>query len=152
MKFTKEHYKEYKKDWRKNRLEKDKINKKEYYKKNKEKIKQYQKEYRGNNKEKIKEWKQKTQDYRKEYKKNYYKLKAKFVLDYKKDKCCAICGYKEHTEILQFHHTNKDKSFDIGSAIGNKKDEIIKKEMDKCILLCPNCHDWIHYSKIDIKK
>jgi hypothetical protein len=151
MAFTKEHYEEYKRNWRKNRLEKDKQMRKEYYQENKDKIKQYQKEYRKNNKEKIKKWRQKTKTQRKEYKKNYYQLKANFVLEYKKDKKCINCGYKEHPEILQFHHTKGDKSFSVGSGIGNKKNETIKKEMDKCILLCPNCHFLLHFKKEDKK-
>jgi hypothetical protein len=74
------------------------------------------------------------------------------VLDYKKDKCCVNCGYKEHTEILQFHHNKRDKSFSVGSGIGNKKNETIKVEMDKCVLLCPNCHFLLHAHKKGLNK
>ena len=114
---------------------------------NKEEVRQRVKEWREKNPEKVKLWKEKNKEKIKEKKKKYYSLKAQFVLDYKKNKSCSNCGWNEHTEILQFHHTKGDKSFSVGSAIGNKKNEIIKKEMDKCVLLCPNCHFLLHYKK-----
>lgn len=85
-----------------------------------------------------------------EYKKKRVEQKNKerkpfmeFILNQKKDKCCAICGYKEHTEILEFHHKNKEeKSFEI-SKTKHKSEDLIK-EIAKCILLCPNCHRWEH--------
>ena len=67
-----------------------------------------------------------------------------FKMNYKKDKCCALCGYKEHTEILHFHHNKGNKSFDISDK-NQVNNEILKKEIEKCILLCPNCHAWIHF-------
>lgn len=74
---------------------------------------------------------------------NIWRKKQKQKLDdYKKDKCCLICGYKEHTEILQFHHI-KDKVVKIGH-VNWSADALIKKEIPKCILLCPNCHMWLH--------
>lgn len=69
------------------------------------------------------------------------------ILIYKKDKGCSICGYKEYPEILQFHHKDrKQKSFTIGKKFG-KNIEVIKREMEKCILLCPNCHAWLHFKE-----
>jgi len=56
---------------------------------------------------------------------------------------CAICGYNKCTLALQFHHVNpKDKKFNIiMKQMYNK--EIIS-ELNKCILLCANCHLEIH--------
>ena len=31
-----------------------------------------------------------------------------FIRNYKKDKRCEICGYNKYTEILDFHHKNKE--------------------------------------------
>ena len=127
--------------------EENKMTKEQYYQKNKDKIILYQKSYRQKNPEKIKAYLEKNKEKIKESKKNYYQQKAQFVLNYKKDKGCSKCGWKEHPEILQFHHTQGDKSFSVGSAVGNKKNEIIKAEMDKCILLCPNCHFLLHFKE-----
>jgi len=72
-----------------------------------------------------------------------------FVLNYKKDKCCFICSWNEHTEILQFHHVNpKDKSRMINYLVNHSSSlKTLREEIDKCILLCPNCHLWHTYKE-----
>lgn len=66
------------------------------------------------------------------------------AIDYKGGKC-SICGYDKCKEALDFHHINPDeKEF----SISDKRDfkiEKIKLELDKCILLCRNCHAELHY-------
>jgi DNA-binding CsgD family transcriptional regulator len=64
------------------------------------------------------------------------------LLEYKGGKC-IVCGYNKSNYALQFHHLDKDKKdFTIGSR--NYSLEIMKKEADKCILVCANCHFEIH--------
>jgi len=69
-----------------------------------------------------------------------------FVRGYKKDKGCEICGYKKYTEILEFHHRGKEnKNKTVNTLMKTLKNlNTIKKEMDKCRLLCPNCHRELH--------
>lgn len=53
---------------------------------------------------------------------------------------CVHCGYKKSNRALEFHHTNpKEKDFTIGSGY-IKSWEKMQLELDKCILLCRNCH------------
>jgi len=67
---------------------------------------------------------------------------------------CQECQWGVHPEILQFHHLkNEDKKFMISQAhskyaskISDDLHELIE-EIDKCILLCPNCHQWMHYAE-----
>lgn len=56
---------------------------------------------------------------------------------------------REHPEILNFHHLDpKTKEFGFSSVeIGNLSMKRIQAEIDKCILLCPNCHQWLHYQE-----
>lgn len=76
-------------------------------------------------------------------KRNARKRIKEITLELKKEGC-SICGYKEHTEILQFHHTNYViKKFAISECNDMRK---LKRELAKCILVCPNCHVWIHYN------
>lgn len=73
------------------------------------------------------------------------KIKEELVA-YKGGKC-EICGYDKCIDALTFHHINpEEKSFGISN--GNIKNlSALKKEADKCILLCANCHAEIHYKK-----
>ena len=85
-------------------------------------------------------------------KKNYYsfnsarrKLKQKLV-EYKGGKC-EICGYDKCIDALEFHHLNpSEKEFTICSG-DYKSFEKAKKEADKCILVCANCHREIHFQE-----
>jgi hypothetical protein len=58
---------------------------------------------------------------------------------------CILCGYKKCQRALSFHHVNpKEKEFDLSSRGLTRSWERIKKEIDKCVLLCANCHMEIH--------
>lgn len=56
---------------------------------------------------------------------------------------CSICGYNKCQKALDFHHLNPlEKDFNISG--GTRSFESIKKELDKCVLVCSNCHTEIH--------
>jgi hypothetical protein len=61
---------------------------------------------------------------------------------------CSICGYSKSLNALHFHHKDTNqKKFNITSAIwGTIKasDEEIRLEINKCSLVCANCHAEIH--------
>ena len=58
---------------------------------------------------------------------------------------CAICDYNKSQRALSFHHLNpKEKDFDLSSRGLTRSWERIKKEIDKCVLLCANCHMEVH--------
>ena len=69
-----------------------------------------------------------------------------FIKDYKKIHKCRKCGYNKHPELLVFHHKNKEeKNKGINILMKTLQNlDIIKKEIRKCILVCPNCHAEIH--------
>ena len=53
---------------------------------------------------------------------------------------CVRCGYNEHPAALQFHHTDSStKEFNIGQ-VANRAWDIIETELNKCELICANCH------------
>lgn len=57
---------------------------------------------------------------------------------------CSVCGYNKCLKSLQFHHTIPgEKDFNISGVSWGKFEEI-RKELDKCILVCANCHGEIH--------
>jgi hypothetical protein len=57
---------------------------------------------------------------------------------------CSICSYKKNLAALELHHLNpQTKDFEI-SYYSSKKWEDLVVELNKCILICSNCHKEIH--------
>jgi predicted transcriptional regulator len=71
--------------------------------------------------------------------------KKKQLVEYKGGKC-EICGYNKCIAALEFHHVDKlKKDFTISS--NSQSFEKLKKEVDKYLLVCSNCHKEIHYNE-----
>jgi hypothetical protein len=76
---------------------------------------------------------------------NRVKLLKEKCIEYKGG-CCEICHYNKCISSLDFHHLDPTKKeFSISTKKCNAFGEEIKKELDKCILLCSNCHREEHY-------
>jgi len=57
---------------------------------------------------------------------------------------CERCGYHKYHGSLAFHHvdpSSKDPNF---NSMNLWKWDRIKEEIDKCMLLCTNCHQELH--------
>ncbi len=52
---------------------------------------------------------------------------------------CQVCGYDKYPGALDLHHL-RDKKFGIGDKGYTRSWEKIKEELDKCLLVCSNCH------------
>lgn len=77
------------------------------------------------------------------------KLKQKY-LDYKGNFCLHCKGHF-HPASYDFHHIDPaQKDFAISASIGIPW-RIIKSELDKCILLCANCHRKHHAEQNEMK-
>jgi hypothetical protein len=65
---------------------------------------------------------------------------------------CNRCGWSGHISGFDFHHTDpNEKEFNPSAVnLANKSWEIVKKELDKCELLCALCHREEHsnYDKL----
>ncbi|MCA9354299.1 MAG: hypothetical protein KC877_02140 [Candidatus Kaiserbacteria bacterium] len=58
---------------------------------------------------------------------------------------CQICGYKKCINALSFHHKDpSQKDFGLSARGTTRSWEKMKTEIDKCILVCANCHAEIH--------
>lgn len=67
------------------------------------------------------------------------KIKLKCV-EYKGGRC-ERCGYNKCISVLEFHHRDPDeKDFGIARSGHTRSFEKIKPELDKCEILCANCH------------
>ena len=72
---------------------------------------------------------------------NSRKLKRKMV-ELKGD-CCSACGGKFPDVVYDFHHVDPStKDFSIAKSRNFEK---IKKELEKCVMLCSNCHRIEHF-------
>ena len=80
--------------------------------------------------------------------KKYKKASLKFINRYKNFYGCKFCGEKNFI-CLDFHHINKKnkRSFKLLRKYPLKH---IKEEIKKCIILCRNCHNKLHYEERNI--
>lgn len=71
------------------------------------------------------------------------RVKARAIA-YKGGKCIN-CGYNKSVRALNFHHLDAStKSFSISMQGMCKAWATVKAELDKCVLLCSNCHMEVH--------
>lgn len=75
----------------------------------------------------------------------YRKAKQKAVAY--KGGVCADCGGEFHQAVFDFHHLNPTEK-DLGPASALLlKWEKAKAELDKCVMLCANCHRLRHHAE-----
>lgn len=68
----------------------------------------------------------------------------KKAIEYKGGKC-QLCGYDKYEGAMDFHHLDPNKKDFAISAKGiTRAWEKVKEELDKCVLLCANCHRETH--------
>jgi len=75
-----------------------------------------------------------------------------WIKEYKSNLKCEQCG-ENHPAVLDFHHIDPNqKDFSIGNALhssmGKKK---ILNEINKCKILCSNCHRKLHWEEKQTK-
>ena len=141
---NKEKRREYDKKYRELNKEKKRDQNIKWREENKEKIRERRKEgdkrYREENKEKIREkrleYYQLNNEKIRKHQREYIKEKRAICLEYLGGKCVK-CGA---TERLEFDHIKREgKKYSIARKLTYKFDNI-KEELDKCQLLCVDCH------------
>jgi predicted transcriptional regulator len=73
-----------------------------------------------------------------------YRSKKLKAIEYKGGKC-QKCGYDKCPGSLQFHHRNPSEKNANWKYVRSWSFDKIKKELDKCDLLCANCHGEVHW-------
>lgn len=121
--------------WRKLNPEKAKENQRKNDQKRKG-IKRYNPETRQKwykNKITNADWKEKRNN-----QSNIRRIKIQeFLREYKLSKGCIDCGYRKHHVALDFDHIKGNKEINVCNA---KSIEQAKREIDKCEVVCSNCH------------
>lgn len=90
----------------------------------------------------LEEWKDKGKYVRSSMRKRSYWAKEKV------NRGCKRCGYDENSAALEWHHSNsKEKKQSVSRMINHNRDnKDIRKEVEKCVVLCSNCHNIETYS------
>jgi hypothetical protein len=58
---------------------------------------------------------------------------------------CVRCGYDRCADALEFHHRDSsEKDFGISHRGYTRSWDKIREEIEKCELLCANCHREVH--------
>lgn len=112
--------------------------------------------------EKSQEWEEENKEARKKYKAEWHqknkerrnkkqaeerKQRRVVFNEYKKTLKCKECGFS-HPAALDFHHRNPDeKEYTISQMIVDKPFEYLLEEIEKCDVLCANCHRILHYEE-----
>lgn len=76
--------------------------------------------------------------------KKYGRNRARYLTQYYTDLaggCCQRCKYNKSVCALDFHHVNSNEKDSIAQTVLTTNDhEKIYAELNKCVLLCSNCH------------
>lgn len=74
----------------------------------------------------------------------------RWYVEYKSNLTCSVCE-ENHPATLEFHHKDPStKIMEIGTMVSSvpkfSKEKIIS-EMDKCLVICSNCHKKLHWNE-----
>ena len=76
------------------------------------------------------------------------KVKA---VNYKGNRCYC-CNNTYSISVYDFHHLNPtEKDFSLGDKTSTVRWDRVKEEIDKCVLVCANCHRMIHSGEIEFE-
>ncbi len=87
-----------------------------------------------------------------QYKRNNNELLKEQCLEYLGGKSCAICSTMSLPICCyDFHHKIGAKEENISQMIQRKRilDQELKNELDKCAVVCSNCHRMITHGLVD---
>lgn len=109
---------------------------------NREKAREYNRQYH------LKNWAKRKASHLKWKRKRRLQL-ALWLRNYKKSLSCVRCK-EYHPACLDFHHQDRNKK---DASVSNMVSQgfaikTIKIEIDKCIILCRNCHAKEHYKNL----
>lgn len=65
---------------------------------------------------------------------------------------CSMCQNEFPYYVYDFHHEDpSQKDFEVSDRVAGYTLDILYKEVDKCVLLCSNCHRIRHYIMKEVK-
>lgn len=83
----------------------------------------------------------------------FYDNNKNVFLKLKNSISCNLCGYNECKKSLDFHHEHGEKEFKITKYVSSIKsisvqdvEDFVVEEVNKCEVLCANCHKEKHFN------
>ena len=70
-----------------------------------------------------------------------------WLKEYKQTLSCIQCGFDDSRALVFHHREPNTKSFTIGANGGRHSKKNLINEIDKCDVLCANCHSIHHYEE-----
>ena len=64
--------------------------------------------------------------------------RMQFLIEFFRERPCIDCGESDPI-VLEFDHLT-DKAFDVSAGLRTHKWETVLQEIDKCEVVCANCH------------
>lgn len=77
--------------------------------------------------------------------KNNYASRRAVILE-RKNRPCTDCKHQYHFTAMQFDHVRGEKKFNMSNPVGVSFEELIE-EIDKCEVVCANCHHIRTYNR-----
>lgn len=69
----------------------------------------------------------------------FQQLRRNLIDKIKLDRGCAKCGFNAHAAALDFNHIKGTKNFSVSQDTKKAMSKLLA-EIDKCEILCANCH------------
>jgi 5-methylcytosine-specific restriction endonuclease McrA len=68
-----------------------------------------------------------------------------FLRRYKQRSGCRLCGENSSPDVLDFHHINPNsKTMNVTNMVRSAGILAMLDEIEKCVVLCSNCHRRMH--------
>ena len=103
-------------------------------------------------------WRKQNKEFVRDYNKSRYANSLERVRSFKRSYIeymgseCVMCGLLfdgKNAAVFDFHHVDpSQKECNFGG--NNRKLETVKTELDKCVLVCSNCHRLLHAGVIEL--
>ena len=101
-----------------------------------EKRRSYRRYHYSINKEKYKQSKNQTKD------------KIRRIIQQAKSKSCTDCKNSFPYYVMDFDHVRGEKKFNIGESVSCGSSSRVLEEIEKCDLVCANCHRVRTYNRL----
>lgn len=78
-------------------------------------------------------------------------IRREIINGYKSERGCAHCGDTDPV-VLDLHHMDpNDKRASVAEMAANKAPiDLIQSEIEKCVVLCANCHRKLHAGRFSL--